>query len=365
MLKYDVAVVFGGVSNENEISVITGTMVCNVLKKGGKKTLPLYLSQSGKLYAGEELADIELFKGDNYVFSSAAAVSGGEVLFFSRRGKVKKRAEIACAVNCCHGGLGEGGGVCGLFGLNGIPLASAGLFESAAFMDKYYTKLVLNSLKIPVAPYVYVRDATEGDRAAAVLGYPVIVKPCKLGSSIGVTKADNGEELSAALGAAFELDDAAIVEKFFAERREINCAAYMAKDEAVVSECEEAIPRGELLSYDDKYAGGGKSVFPAQISGEQSQCIREYTRKVYCALNMRGIVRFDYIIAEDMVYLSEINTVPGSLSYYLLSAGFEDFCRVLEAVIEQAEADRRRKEAKLLLNTGIINNLPSNACKIK
>ncbi|MGN0813891.1 MAG: hypothetical protein ACI4MH_01510 [Candidatus Coproplasma sp.] len=362
MLKYDVLVIFGGISNENEISIITGTMACNVLKKGGKSVLPAYISQSGKLYADESLADIKSFKNGEPVAPSAAVCDGG-VIIFGKRGKIRRRAQVQCAINCCHGGTCEGGGVSGLLAVNNIPCASAGIAESAVFMDKYLTKIVLNGLGVTCAPYVYLRDISRA--TAQNISFPAIVKPCKLGSSIGVVKADNMQELHAALESAFALDDGVIVEPYFSDRREINCAAYMAEGRVVTSGCEEAFSDGELLSYDDKYSGSGRRAFPADLEKEQSDSIRAQTEFIYSSLNMRGIVRFDYIISGGTVYLSEVNTVPGSLSYYLLSSGFSDFYSVLEGVIMQALSDAQRERGKLIINTGIINNFTVNACKIK
>ncbi len=361
-MKRTIAVIFGGVSNENEISVITGTMAANVLKNGGGRVVPLYLSQKGELYTGEALLDISNFKSGDFEKTKASVTTGG-VLEMNKRGKVKRFIKVDVALNCCHGGMGEGGGVCGLFALCGIPLASAGMFESAAFMDKYFTKLVLQSLGVKVAPYVYFRSASDA-LASEELGYPVIVKPAKLGSSIGIAKADDRDELLSAVEAAFFYDDGILVEKYFSDRREINCAAYLAGGKVITSECEEAFTKGDILSYDDKYAGGGRSQLPADLPKEISDKIKGITADVYSRLNMRGIVRFDYILCGDEVYLSEINTVPGSLSYYLLSNGFKDFYPVLQAVIVQALDDWQRAADKKVLCTGILNALPSNASKI-
>ena len=281
----------------------------------------------------------------------------------SKRGRPKKFVKADVALNCCHGGFGEGGGVSGLFALNGIPLASAGMFESAAFMDKYYTKLILSSLGVKTAPYVYMRDLS-GISQAVELGFPLIVKPAKLGSSIGIERADNYEELARAAEAAFFYDDGVLCEKYLPDRREINCAAYFSDGKVITSECEEAMTKGDILSFDDKYAGGGKSVLPADIPQSQAQEIKSVTAEVYSKLNMRGIVRFDYILSGGEIYLSEVNTVPGSLSYYLLSSGFKHFYTVLQAVIVQALEDKKALGQKTLLTTGILNNLPSNTCKL-
>jgi D-alanine-D-alanine ligase len=224
---------------------------------------------------------------------------------------------------------------------------------------------VLKSLSVPVADYVYLRDSKGAIENIKPLGYPVIVKPCKLGSSIGIQKVESVATLLSALDTAFMYDDGVLVEKFIMPHREINCAAYFADGKIITSECEEAVAKGDLLSYDDKYSGSGKSVYPAHISEGIASAIKETTAYVYSSLNMRGIVRFDYLLCGDKIILSEINTVPGSLSYYLLSGGFADFYSVLDDVIRQAKSDFESERSKLIINTGIINNFASNACKIK
>lgn len=363
--SYDVAVVFGGISNEHEVSVITGTLVCNVLKKAGKSVLPIYITRSGEMLAGENLADITVYKDENLKGARRACICFGGAVSFGKSGKPKDKTSVACAINCCHGGVGEGGGISGLFAVNGIPLASAGLFESSAFMDKYLTKLVLKSLGVKVAKYAYLRDITGAIGIAEDFGYPVIVKPCKLGSSIGIEKAENEGELVGALQTAFALDDGVIIEEYLSPRREINCAAYYADGDVITSRCEEVFASGALLSYDDKYSGGGTRAFPADLPSETEKFIRSETERIYKELNFRGIVRFDYVIRGEDIFVSEINTVPGSLSQYLLSENYAAFGEVLNSLIEQAMTDYENASKKLKIKTGILNNVPSNACKLK
>lgn len=355
--SYDVAVVFGGVSSENEVSVITGTMACNVLKKGGKSVLPVYIDHDGVMRAGGELADISVYKNQGYAKSARCGFAVGTVVLFDKRGKPKRTADVGALINCCHGGAGEGGGLAGLCAMLGIPFASAGLFESAAFMDKYYTKLILQSLGAKTVKYVYSRDIKGAIAGANGLGYPVIVKPATLGSSIGITKCEDDEELVSALETAFELDGGVLCERYLSSRREINCAAYFADGKVITSLCEEVASAGELLSYDDKYCGGGRRQLPADIDEAVANGIREETARVYSELGMRGIVRFDYIISGEDVYISEINTVPGSLSQYLLSDGFKSFYDVLCKVIGQAQADFAARKSKRVISTGILNDI--------
>ncbi|MGN0806662.1 MAG: ATP-grasp domain-containing protein [Candidatus Coproplasma sp.] len=363
MLKnYDIGVIFGGVSSENEVSVITGTMVCNVLKKGGKSVLPVYINHGGDMLAGDNLADVTAYsQGGKLKAQSCAMAKGGFVIF--KGGKPRIYVSVGCVINCCHGGCAEGGAVAGAALLNKIPFASAGLFESAAFMDKYYTKLVLKSLKVNVAKYAYSRDIDGAIKKAQTVGYPLIVKPATLGSSIGVVKVDSREELVSALETAFGLDNAVLLEEYFSERRELNCAAYRSGGDVVVSPCEEVFSASEILTYDDKYSGGGSRKFP--VDGKSEKEAQSVVKKVYGALDMRGIVRFDFIEANGRVYLSEINTVPGSLSQYLLSESYNGFYKVLCEIERQAKEDFERQSGKRIISTGILNNIRSNACKLK
>lgn len=363
-MQKTVAVIFGGASNENEISVITGTMAANVLKGGGNVVIPVYIAQNGNIYADERLADINTFKGEGYKSAPQAIIANGGVFILNRRQKVKKFIKVDVALNCCHGGQSEGGAICGLCAAAQIPLASAGCFESAAFIDKYLTKLILQALSVKTADFAYVKSVKELDSRADIPDFPLIVKPVNLGSSIGVEKAENALQLKTAVQSALLYDNAVILEKYLYPRREINCAAYISSGKVITSECEEAVTKNDILSFEDKYSGGGKSVLPADIPADTSRLIKNTTAYVYQKLNMRGIVRFDYIICGGEVYLSEVNTVPGSLSYYLLSRGFKDFYSVLEAVINQAETDFSAAKSKKLLKTGILENIPANACKL-
>lgn len=359
-----IAVIFGGASNENEISVITGTMAANVLKGTDFDPIPVYIAQNGDIYAGELLFDIKNFKGENYKKAPRAVIADGGIYLLSKRRNIKKFLPLSAALNCCHGGAGEGGGLYGLCEMAGIPIAGAQIFESAAFMDKYLTKIVLSGLGIKTAEYAYVTSAENLKTGGNMPQFPLIVKPVNLGSSIGVERVDNLKELENALKTALVYDSAAIVEKYFEKRREINCAAYFYDGEVITSECEEALSKGGILSFEDKYQGGGKSVYPADLPPNMSQLIKNITKKVYSCLNMRGIVRFDFIASGEEVYLSEINTVPGSLSYYLLSAGFKDFYRVLDRVIRQAQNDFKLRHGKKLLKTGILESISLGTGKL-
>ncbi len=365
MLTGIVAVVFGGVSNESEVSVITGTMTVNVLKSGGARILPVYIAPDGAFYCGEGLGDISVFRRGGETEFPRCAVADGGIYIFGKRRRIKQFVPVYAALNCCHGGIYEGGALGGMFAAAGIPMAGGGVFEGAAFIDKCCTKVIARGLGVKTLPYAVVHGMADIPAAIRKVGFPAIIKPATLGSSIGVEKADDEQSFRNAVTSALCYDDKALCESYLSDRREINCAACFACGKVRVSECEEAFSSGEFLSFDDKYSGGGSSVVPADIPPALSGKIRRITGSMYSRLYMRGIVRFDYLVSRGEVYLSEVNTVPGSLGWYLFAKSFSDFYPVLKAVIEQAVVDARRRASKRVLKTGILGSISLDTGKCR
>lgn len=375
-MRKNVAVFFGGISCENEISVITGTMAANLLDGERYAVYPVYIAQSGALYTGEALRETANFRGAAYEKKCArAAVSGGK-LYELRGRKLKEVCPIDCALNCCHGMNGEDGAVAGLLRLNGIPDASPDMAASAVFMDKAMTKLVAKSLNVPAAPFFRIAESDYRKRGAMAircveerLGYPVIVKPARLGSSIGIAVAEDRARLTFAIEAGFAYDSVLIAEKYLPDRREINCAAYRRGDEIVVSECEEPKTEHKFLTFGDKYEGDAKrraSDFPAKISKASAELVKGYTKLLYRRMNMRGIVRADFLLSGGEVYFNEMNTVPGSLAWYLFCDKLSDFREVLTALVEQGINEYRDSAGKKLLsNCGVLNGFRPSTGKLR
>ena len=365
-----VAVFFGGKSCENEISVLTGVFVLNLIDREKFSPFPVYIHTDGGMYTSPKMTDLNFFKDKKFTETEKIFFEGSTVYALNvNKRKIKRWSKIDVAINCCHGGLGEGGGVSALCEWNGIPLASPDLTSSGVFMDKSMTKLVARALKVPTVEYLRVNEKDYEKRGAFLLKsvesrlkYPVIVKPAHLGSSIGITLAENEAKLKEALEGAFLLDGRVVIEKYLPDKKDVNCAAYSINDEIVLSEPELAFGEG-VYSFEDKYLrrsgdfgtpmsakGGGRSL----LSGEIREKIRAYTRTMYKRMGLHGVVRMDFLISEGKVYLCEVNTVPGSLAYYL-------FCdRIVEAknfftdLLE--DALRRGKEGeKKLVKTGILN----------
>ncbi len=366
-----VAVFFGGKSCENEISVLTGVFVINLLDREKYLPIPIYLHTDGGAYTSPKMTDLNFFREKRYSEMERICIDGGSVYALNaKKRRVKPLFKIDVALNCCHGGLGEGGGVSALCEWNDIPLASPDLTSSGVFMDKSMTKLVMRALKIPTVDYVRVNEKDYEKRGAFLLRsmehrlqYPVVVKPAHLGSSIGISVAKNEEEVKAALEVAFTLDDRVIIEKYLLQKQDVNCAAYTVNGEIFVSEPEAAFGEG-IYSFEDKYIKrsndhgtpmsakvGGRYA----LTGELREKIRAYTRSVYKRMNLTGAVRMDFLVSEDKAYLCEVNTVPGSLAYYLFCERIIDAKNFFSDLIE--DAYKRSGERKKVLSTGILSTV--------
>ncbi len=366
-----VAVFFGGKSCENEISVLTGVFVMNVLDREKFSLFPVYIHTDGGAYTSPKMTDLNFFREKRFSEMERIVFDGGYAYALNpKKKRVKRLAKVDVALNCCHGGLGEGGGVSALAAWNSIPIASPDLTASGVFMDKSTTKLVMRALKIPTVDYIRVNEKDYEKRGAFLLRsvenrlkYPVVIKPAHLGSSIGISVANNEEEAKAGLAAAFTLDERVIIERLLEEKQDVNCAAYSLNGEIYVSEPEAAFGEG-IYSFEDKYVrksadvgtpmnakGGGRYA----LTGELREKIRAYTRTVYKRMNLSGVVRMDFLVSAGKAYLCEVNTVPGSLAYYLFCERLIDAKGFFSDLLEDAIAQSGRK--KKLITTGILRTV--------
>ena len=371
-----VAVFFGGKSSENEISVLTGVFVMNLLDREKYTVLPVYIHTDGGAYHSPKMTDLNVFKEKRFSSFERVIFDEGTMYAFNpAKKKIKRIAKIDAALNCCHGGLGEGGGVSALAEWNSIPFASPDLTASGVFMDKCMTKTIMRGLGVPTLDYIRVNEKDYKKRGAfllksieARLKYPVVVKPAHLGSSIGISVAKNEAEAKAAIEGAFALDNRVIIEKYLDQKRDVNCAACMLGGEILVSEPETAFEDG-VYSFEEKYLkrkadgeggvlsenslkGGGR----VAITGDLRNKIRAYTCTVYKRMNLFGAVRMDFLVSGDKVYLCEVNTVPGSLAYYLFCERMIDARDFFSELIEEAIA-RASEGEKKILSTGILSGV--------
>lgn len=362
----NVLVFFGGVSCEHEVSVITGVMVTNCLDGKGYNAVPVYVDKSGEWHSGEELKNVAYY-GGKITCAKVALLPGDDTLYKIKKSGLKPILKVDCAINCMHGFNGEDGTLSGYLRLAGIPFASPSVFASAVSMDKCYTKIALSGLKVPFLPYVrlkrenYYKNKAFARKLVAKLGYPVIVKPSNLGSSIGITVVKTDADLPDAAELAFLYDDKVIVEKALTNFKEINCACYKLGGKYVTSPCEEPVTKNDVLTFDDKYVLPTDKKFPADIPDETANKIRELTAFVYRKLDFSGIIRIDYLVSEGRVYLNEINSVPGSLAYYLFTRDTDEFAELLENLIDEAiEAFADFKTNVFTYDAAILTDLKGN-----
>ena len=368
-----VAVFFGGRSCEREISILTGVFVMNLLDREKWSVLPIYLHTDGGAYTSPKMTNLETFKNKRYSSFERIFFDGGSVYALNgAKRRVKGLGKVDVALNCCHGGLGEGGGVSALMAWNNIPLAAPDLTASGVFMDKYVTKLIMRALNVPTVDYLRVNEKDYEKRGKFLLKsiegrlkYPVIIKPAHLGSSIGIAVAKDEGEAKRAIEGAFVLDDRVIIEKYLEEKRDVNCAACCINGEIIVSEAECAFGDG-VYSFDEKYVhrkndgeqgeNTGKGRGRYALSGELREKIRSYTRTVYKRMDLQGVVRMDFLVSGNKAYLCEVNTVPGSLAYYLFCERIVDAKNFFSDLLEDA-IKRKSSREKKVISTGILHSV--------
>lgn len=374
-MKTNVAVFFGGRSVEHEISVISALQAINAFNKEKYNIIPIYISKKGRWYTGPGLLEIrnyrnmdklvaeseEVYMRPEYGDYNLYKVNAGGGLFGKKNPVV---AELHVAVPVLHGTHGEDGIFEGVLETIGIPFAGCDTLSSANGMDKITMKMILGAEGIPVVDYVWFTDwqwqnSHEAilDKVEKKLGYPVIVKPANLGSSVGISKAADRTELAAAIDNAAKFAERIIVEHMVEHLKEINCSVLGDADEHESSVCEEPIKSGDFLSYEDKYMGGTKTTagmqasekrIPADLPAEVSEKIRHIAGETFRVLSCHGVSRIDVMIDEKdgSIYVNEINTIPGSLSFYLWEASGISFEKLMDRLVQLALKRKRLQERK-------------------
>ena len=361
-----VVVIFGGNSCETEISVLTGVFVINVLDGTKYTVIPVYIHTDGGMYTAESMRELATFQDKRYSKFERVFFDGGSLYAWrGEKKKIKNLGKMDAAINCCHGGWGESGGVSALMEWNAIPLASPGVLPSAVFMDKCVTKKMLRALHIPTVDYLCINEIDFTKRGAFMiksvetrLKYPVVVKPSKLGSSIGITVARNEQQLKAALQTAFTLDTQALVERYLEDKTDVNCAVCSLRGEVCVAEPEEAFGGG-VYTFEEKYVKRAKDTRAEgryALKEEVSHRIKAYAKSVYKRMGMAGVVRMDFLLSGNDVYLCEVNTVPGSLAYYFFCERVSEAKTFFGDLIEEALV-RAKTEKKRIITTGILQNV--------
>jgi D-alanine-D-alanine ligase len=363
--KKRVAIMFGGKSAEHEVSVITGLQIVKNIDRNEFDVLTVYVSKEGEYYIGEALEQIETYKDLSSIPQKARKVqisAKGEkkgfisvqpASFAFRKKEIIEKVDVIFP--CFHGGLGENGGFQALFEIADIPYVGSGIVASATGMDKVIMKDIFTANDIPITKYMWFYrndwDNKQKDLLKDLeksLTYPFFVKPANAGSSIGISKAHNQKELIHAIEVAMLFDRKIIVEESFEKAREINVSVIgNSGDELMTSECEEVFSSQEVLTYEEKYGGentkssgmaSAKRKLPADLTKDAAEEIRSIAKKVFASLDCSGLARIDFLFNEktNTIKVIEINTIPGSMSFYLWEASGLPFPQMITKLISLA-----------------------------
>lgn len=380
-MKTTMAVFFGCRSVEHEVSVISAVQAMNAIDRKKYEVIPVYVTKEGEMFTSPLLFDIESFKGN----LDELVKKCEQVTFISLKNKTVMRSFASGLFKKCrdtvidlafpivHGTNCEDGTMAGYFEFLNLPYISCDIISAAVGMDKAVFKSVLKSAGLPVLDCMTFRSREfSADKEHFIreigkkIGYPLIIKPANLGSSVGITKVNSESELESAISLAASFAEKILAERAIENLREINCSVLGDADSCIASVCEEPFMHDEILSYADKYEGNSKSKgmaslgrkIPADISEELSEKIRGLSVDIMKATGSSGVVRIDYLLDSESgeVFANEINTIPGSLAFYLWEASGIKYTELIDRLCDIAfKRQRNRDNLTFTIKTNILS----------
>ena len=394
-MKLNIAVFFGGESVEHEVSIISAHQAIEALDKNKYNVIPVYVSKERKLYVSDLLKDMSNYKDLKHLIFQCTQVSitseDNRVVIRPVKPSLfgpKELGTIDVAIPVMHGTNGEDGTIQGFFEMLKVPYAGCDLYGAAIGQDKVLQKNVLSDNNLPITNWFWVYGSEMDTHQNEILDkvhrliYPVIIKPARTGSSVGISIAHNDEEYLACFDEARQYDEKIITEKVVKPMREINCSVVGDSYSCVASVLEEvsSVSQDELLSFSDKYLGGGKSsksqgskgmastarIVPAPLTDEQTRLVQQLAKETFRVLGTSGVCRIDFLMDADTkkVYVNEINTIPGSLAFYLWQAAGVSFSELMDKLVELAlDRERRRSKMTFSYETNILSNFSASSAK--
>lgn len=395
-MKIKLAVLFGGKSVEHEISIISAIQAIQSMNTEKYDVIPIYITKNNEMYVGEAIGDIEAYKNIPALLDKSQRVvlmcDGNRTNIMKypfRAFKNNVYGYIDVAFPIVHGTNVEDGALQGYLQTLNLPYVGCDVLSSAVGMDKYVMKTVLKDQGIPVLDCLCFNIAEYNGGADSLMdwiekeiGYPAIVKPVNLGSSVGINKAKDRAALSDALELAFEFAPKVLVERAIEQLKEINCSVVGDYESAQASECEEPVGSDEILSYTDKYLSGGKNAkaaqgakggmqslqrrLPADIPAQQREQVRALAVKTFQALGCNGVSRIDFMIdmKTNDLFVNEINTIPGSLAFYLWEPVGVSYTQLLDRMISLALKRKRESESiHYSFDTNVLSGISLGGAK--
>ena len=395
-MKLNIAVFFGGETVEHEVSIISAHQAMDAMDTDKYEIIPVWVTKDRTMYTSELLRDIRSFRNVSELRSKCTQVtfirSEGKVLMQAakpaRFGK-KLSVSIDAAIPVMHGTNGEDGAIQGFFEALKLPYAGCDVIAAGVGQDKVLQKHILHDAGLPITDWFWAYGNELDDnqeellKKAENLGYPVILKPARTGSSVGIAIAHNSEEYLECFEDARQYDEKVITEKVVKPMKEINCSVLGNAEHAKASVLEQVghASDDELLSFRDKYQGGGKSakntggskgmasaarIVPAPISEEETALIQKYALQTFRTLGAGGVCRIDFLMDTEnkKVYVNEINTIPGSLAFYLWEASGLPFNELMDELVKLAlDRERRRSRMTFSYDTNLLETYSETSAK--
>ena len=376
-MKIRVGVLYGGKTTEHEVSIITAVQAMGFLNKDKYDVIPMYLTKENEMYTGEPLKEMDVYKETEllkrYCKNVVCYSKDGALVLQNKKGLFKRTiATVDIVIPCVHGYNMEDGNVQGMLETYGIPYTGSDIYGCTVGQDKVFQKQILEAEKVPVTKYTwfydneYYEDETKILENIKKVGYPVIVKPARQGSSIGIKIANNEDDVKEAIEDAIKYDDKILVEEVISNMTELNCSVLGSNSFMETSAIEQVMGKDEILSFNDKYIGSGAKngaakkmgaskgmvsadrVIPADIPKKLASEIEETSKRAFRALGASGVVRIDFLYDKKSkkYYVNELNTIPGCLSFYLWLPLNKEYDELLDDMINIAVKRYKKKLKK-------------------
>jgi D-alanine-D-alanine ligase len=385
-----IGVFFGGKSPEHDVSIITGQLIISELKKMGREVMPVYLDKKGGWFIGKELGrlkffnsaatDEELKKFSGYRMDLKESE---KKMVFKKKGIFSKKVEIELAFPAFHGANGEDGTIQGMFEMFNIPYVGCDVPSSAIAMDKVLTKLFYQSKNIATTKFIYFTQKDWRENKDVILlkikndlNWPIFIKPARLGSSIGMAKVKNYEELEFACEVALHYDNKILAEESIEDLADITCAA-IGNDKPKPSLIQEVVFSGDHFSYEDKYLEDGGAqlgnaqnniIIPARLDEKTTKEVQNLAVKIFKMFGCSGIARIDFLYDKKskIIYANEINPLPGTLYHHLWKKSGLGLDELVENLIQFAlEKHKEKNELTYTFDSDILKQAKGIKLKLE
>ncbi len=399
-MKIKVGVIFGGESAEHEVSIISAIQAINKMNEEKYDIIPIYITKDRQWYTGAMLKDIDSYQDLSLIKKYATNVvlveKNNRFILQKKKGLFKREvAEIDIAFPIVHGTNVEDGVLQGYLQTIGIPFVGPNTYAGVVGQDKVFMKAIFEKEDLPLSKYVWFYDSeykTDKDevlKKISKLKYPLIVKPATTGSSIGISYAEDEAKLCEAIDDAINYDTKILVEEVVENLKEVNISVLGNYEHQKLSVIEEVNGHNKFLTYEDKYIGGGKTKakfgvksvpsckgskgmlstsrkIPADLSDKLKEEVETVAKKAFKALGSSGCCRIDFLIdsKKNKVYVNEINSIPGSLAFYLWEPLGKDYTELLDDMINIGIKDYKKRSSKTYtFDTNILQGFANNSLK--